>query len=598
MLRETLKRIEFSYTVIVEDVEIQKSMVTMVPNVPDLVVSQDLASELAKNDMNRLLSSKKLVLIVDLDLTLIHTRMASPDIKLSNLTEEKQIYYTCHMFPGYNVYHQYLTKLRPHVEEFLKVASTLFELHVVTMGSRSYAQDIVGILDPTGSLFYNRILSRDELKSQLLKSTNLNQLFPLGDNLVCIIDDRPEMWAFHPSCIPVPPYSYFANVGDINDPKKLNSKGLKTRDSPDVKENKPVDNNCNTDVNQLEESSPMNQINADSNELNGQNTTECIEKPKITDEKHATSTNDSSGDSRIDTNNNNDDEEIATRQRPSLWKTAVDSDTNIAYYDIKDNYLLNLLPLLQRIHNRFYQQYDQLKEQLDQLPDLKSIIPEIRRNVLKDVKIVFSAIIPSGHPSPEKTYEWILAESLGAKVTHKFHTSPSRKTTHVVTKRVAFQSGYTQKVHLAMKTAGVFVVDIDWLYKCNEFWKKIEEEPYLLAPVCMCSSTRMQLMPKEKRRKSLELQTERFSKRKRTSLDERNETSVGLMMAPDFGLAKELTRRSSSRESSLDSFSISSSSSSCSLSSKSTDSSATESSIDSECEAIGAILEAQLADVN
>lgn len=47
--------------------------VAMVHSVPDLKVSHELAQKLGKADSERLLQDRKLVLLVDLDQTLIHT---------------------------------------------------------------------------------------------------------------------------------------------------------------------------------------------------------------------------------------------------------------------------------------------------------------------------------------------------------------------------------------------------------------------------------------------------------------------------------------------------------------------------------------------
>ena len=41
--------------------------------------------------------------------------------------------------------------------------------------------------------------------------------------MVCIIDDRGEVWNFAPNLIQVKPYVFFKNTGDINDPSKQKS---------------------------------------------------------------------------------------------------------------------------------------------------------------------------------------------------------------------------------------------------------------------------------------------------------------------------------------------------------------------------------------
>jgi hypothetical protein len=46
----------------------------------------------------------------------------------------------------------------------------------------------------------------------------LRSLFPCGDHMVCIIDDREDVWNFAPNLVHVKPYNFFKNTGDINAP--------------------------------------------------------------------------------------------------------------------------------------------------------------------------------------------------------------------------------------------------------------------------------------------------------------------------------------------------------------------------------------------
>jgi RNA polymerase II subunit A-like phosphatase len=47
--------------------------------------------------------------------------------------------------------------------------SALYEMHVYTMGTRSYADAIVKAVDPEGKYFGGRILSRDESGSECMR---------------------------------------------------------------------------------------------------------------------------------------------------------------------------------------------------------------------------------------------------------------------------------------------------------------------------------------------------------------------------------------------------------------------------------------------
>ncbi|CAN9504111.1 unnamed protein product [Ophioblennius macclurei] len=188
---------------------ISTATVSMVHSVPELMVSSEQAEQLGREDQQRLHRNKKLVLMVDLDQTLIHT------------TEQH-----CQRMSNKGIFHFQLgrgepmlhTRLRPHCKEFLEKIAKLYELHVFTFGSRIYAHTIAGFLDPEKKLFSHRILSRDECIDPFSKTGNLRNLFPCGDSMVCIIDDREDVWKFAPNLITVKKYIYFQGTGDINAP--------------------------------------------------------------------------------------------------------------------------------------------------------------------------------------------------------------------------------------------------------------------------------------------------------------------------------------------------------------------------------------------
>ena len=161
-------------------------------------MTQESAEKLGQEDQKRLLKQKKLILLVDLDQTIIHTTndpAASEGLDEGEY-EEFQL----------DTLHRYYTKIRPFCQTFLHNVAKSFELHIVTFGSRKYAHkvcfcvclchchphtpasslilnQIAEILDPQKQLFYHRILSRDECFSAHNKTANLKDLFPCGDSL-------------------------------------------------------------------------------------------------------------------------------------------------------------------------------------------------------------------------------------------------------------------------------------------------------------------------------------------------------------------------------------------------------------------------------
>jgi RNA polymerase II subunit A-like phosphatase len=188
------------------------------------------AQNLGREDELRLQQHRKLVLLVDLDQTLIHT--THEDVR-NNI---KDVYHFQLYGPKSNWYH---TRIRPLTATFLERISKMFELHVVTFGARLYAHTIAGFLDPKSKFFSHRILSRDECFDSRSKTANLSSLFPCGDHMVCIIDDREDVWNFAPNLVHVKPYNFFKNTGDINAPPGSADKGKSPPENKEGKEEKP-----------------------------------------------------------------------------------------------------------------------------------------------------------------------------------------------------------------------------------------------------------------------------------------------------------------------------------------------------------------------
>ena len=67
----------------------------------------------------------------------------------------------------------YHTRLRPFTRQFLECISSMFELHICTLGSRLYAHKVARFIDPDEKMFSHRILSRDECFNTMTKTPNL-----------------------------------------------------------------------------------------------------------------------------------------------------------------------------------------------------------------------------------------------------------------------------------------------------------------------------------------------------------------------------------------------------------------------------------------
>ena len=145
-------------------------------------------------------------------------------------------------------------------------------------------------------------------------------------------------------------------------------------------------------------------------------------------------------------------------------------EDDLLHVEDTDDYLMYLEDTLKAIHKAYYEAYD--KEQAlgfkDKTPppDLKQVIPSVKKQALKGTSIVFSGVIPT-HIMLERSKPYLVAISLGAQVTDRI----TKCTTHLVAARTG-----TAKVNEARKRAkNVHLVTPDWLWCCAERWERIDE---------------------------------------------------------------------------------------------------------------------------
>nr|XP_009787945.1 PREDICTED: RNA polymerase II C-terminal domain phosphatase-like 4 [Nicotiana sylvestris]XP_009787946.1 PREDICTED: RNA polymerase II C-terminal domain phosphatase-like 4 [Nicotiana sylvestris] len=87
-----------------------------------------------------------------------------------------------------------MTKLRPFVHTFLKEASSLFEMHIYTMGERPYALEMANLLDPGGIYFHSRVIAQGDCTQRHQKGLDV----VVGqESAVLILDDTEAVWGKH-----------------------------------------------------------------------------------------------------------------------------------------------------------------------------------------------------------------------------------------------------------------------------------------------------------------------------------------------------------------------------------------------------------------
>ncbi|KAI9472463.1 MAG: hypothetical protein EXX96DRAFT_357301 [Benjaminiella poitrasii] len=174
-----------------------------------LTVSREEAERLEAENARRLLKSRKLSLIIDLDQTIVHATTSQQYVP-SSLEELEKNDIRQFKLPGSEI--TYYVKLRLGLDEFLKEIDSLYELHIYTMGTRDYAEAITKEIDSKGDIFKERILSRNESGSVTQKK--LQRLFPCDTSMVVVLDDRWDVWNFAPNLIRIKPYEFFVGIDD------------------------------------------------------------------------------------------------------------------------------------------------------------------------------------------------------------------------------------------------------------------------------------------------------------------------------------------------------------------------------------------------
>lgn len=202
-------------------------------NARTLSVTRAEAESVASVTARQLLKERRLLLVLDLDHTLVHATddpRAAAVLKHSPSGCDTSSVFSFSLAPpdasgvphGPSDSRMHL-KLRPHLSEFLSRCSALFELHIYTMGSRPYADRVAELIDPDKRLFSGRITSREDFEEGRSNQKNISRLFPCDDSMVLIIDDREDVWvsgtgaSFMPNLIRAKPYSFFNGLHEAYD---------------------------------------------------------------------------------------------------------------------------------------------------------------------------------------------------------------------------------------------------------------------------------------------------------------------------------------------------------------------------------------------
>ncbi|KGQ01832.1 hypothetical protein PAAG_11407 [Paracoccidioides lutzii Pb01] len=496
-----------------EVLDSSRAPIRMIHDNSSLTVSKSEATRVEEDAKRRLLSSRRLSLVVDLDQTIIHATVdptvaewqqdrdnpnheAVKDVRAFQLVDDG---------PGMKGCWYYI-KLRPGLQEFLQEISALYELHIYTMGTRAYAQNIATIVDPDRKIFGDRILSRDESGS--LTAKNLQRLFPVDTKMVVIIDDRGDVWKWSDNLIKVSPYDFFVGIGDINSsflPKKqdlktppkggakVTTKGTASAAGRTAVNGSPgatgTDGKADTEVSALQQLVTMGGgddpelLQEQANEQEEAIAHQVEERPLLQKQKQLDAEDEAAellASSSENGDSSSEESHDSSRHRHHLLED-------------NDGELYRLQERLKAVHKAFFDEYDRRRTNslggrvaalrgerapptrdkdidLHIVPDVKVIMPQIKRVILDSVVLVFSGVLPLGTDMQSADIS-MWAKSFGATISHKINL----RTTHLVAGR-----NRTAKVREATRYPNVRIVTVQWLLDSITQWKRLDEEAYLV----------------------------------------------------------------------------------------------------------------------
>ncbi|CCE64531.1 hypothetical protein TPHA_0I00240 [Tetrapisispora phaffii CBS 4417] len=467
----------------------------------NLKVSRQEANNIGQTNKSRLIRSKKLILVVDLDQTVIHCGVdptisewkndpSNPNYETlrnvkSFVLEEEAILPPMYMGPKPPVHKcSYYVKVRPGLKEFFEKVAPIYEMHIYTMATRAYAEEIAKIIDPDGSLFGNRILSRDENGSLTHKS--LERLFPTDQSMVVIIDDRGDVWNWSPNLIKVTPYNFFVGIGDINSnflPRQqatMLQMGRRNHNAEKEKESEEL----LTDIIDTEKKLQ-----------------EKIDKEVKRQEADLTHKSAALGEEAVAQVRNGDitkkiefsaSLEVQQQNRPLAELQKHMHNQQLLRDD--DDELSYLKEILATVQSEFYKALE-LKNGNSDDTSIQELMPKLKRSVFKDCNFVFSGLIPLG-TDIQKADIVLWTKMFGASSTSNI----TENTTHVITKTPG-----TLKARIAKSfNPSIKVVHPDWVFECLSTWKHVDEKSFELKVDQVASERELEEFKKnlEKRNKN------------------------------------------------------------------------------------------------
>jgi len=158
--------------------------------------------------------SKKLLLVLDIDHTLVHcTKDERAEIIFKDPVMRKEVH---KMYFQETEDKPYYLKLRPFIKPFLETLSQFYHLAVYTMGGKAYALKVMKLIDPNNKILKGRLVCRDDHPNDNRKI--LQRMFPCDERMVLVVDDRTDVWTTPLNVLKVYKYDFWpSDAGDDDD---------------------------------------------------------------------------------------------------------------------------------------------------------------------------------------------------------------------------------------------------------------------------------------------------------------------------------------------------------------------------------------------
>jgi len=85
-------------------------------------------------------------------------------------------------------------KIRPHCHEFLSSLSSHYLVYMYTAARREYVKRILPHIDPTGEIFGDRIITKDDSTFTTVKMSGFIFKGEYLSHMTIIVDDRKDAW--------------------------------------------------------------------------------------------------------------------------------------------------------------------------------------------------------------------------------------------------------------------------------------------------------------------------------------------------------------------------------------------------------------------